>query len=385
MRNFEREVVVAIALAAFVSVNLVSVSASAGDTDVASSSRVQTLEKELAAIKRENELLREIKAARAETSALSKGAPVASGGNPRLGKPYAAARAQPNPATMPARATNAYAADLSTKAPVYKVTPANPSYNWTGFYIGANAGGAVSNSNTSIACLPQTFNLCIQTFAGATPIAALNAQFVSSAANSATFNGGSFTAGGQVGYNRQFGIFVAGVETDLNYNNLTESVSFTVPLSNPGVFTDAFTQSISHRLDWYGTSRLRLGVTPPAVDRLLIYATGGLAYGRVTSNTSMIDSQQTFVPHAGSISETRLGWTAGGGVEAAIAGHWTAKFEYLYMDLGTTNYSSQSVLAGTPIPFGGTYRADGLQTNVTTKEHILRVGLNYKFDDIIWR
>jgi hypothetical protein len=149
MRKFEIEVAV-VALAALVSVNLVPVSASADEKDV-TSTRVQTLEKQLAAINRENELLREIKAARALRSTLSKGEPVASGEEPkRPGKPYAADRAQPSPATKPGRATEAYAADLSTKAPIYRAEPfADPS-SWGGFYLGLGIGSRWTQADASV-------------------------------------------------------------------------------------------------------------------------------------------------------------------------------------------------------------------------------------------
>jgi outer membrane immunogenic protein len=178
------------------------------------------------------------------------------------------------------------------------------------------------------------------------------------------------TGGLQAGYNRQFDKYVVGIEADFNYTGVNNSatINATGPLLAPAFFPE----TISHRLDWFGTVRGRLGFTP--ADRLLLYATGGFAYGRVESSTSITFSTPgIFFPFTGSASTTRAGWTAGGGGEWAFADHWSEKLEYLYVDLGTMSY-----LSGNGNPFGFA-TPSFFQTNVTTHEHIVRVGLNYKF------
>jgi outer membrane immunogenic protein len=103
---------------------------------------------------------------------------------------------------------------------------------------------------------------------------------------------------------------------------------------------------------WLGTVRGRLGV---GLDRFLPYLTGGIAFGRVT----------TTVIGAGNASNTNLGWTAGGGLEYAFAGRWSAKVEYLYVDLD--NSTCDAACSGAT-PF-----------DVDFRSHLVRAGLNYKF------
>ena len=92
----------------------------------------------------------------------------------------------------------------------------------------------------------------------------------------------------------------------------------------------------SDKLDWFGTVRGRLGFL--ATPTFLLYGTGGLAYGRVASATV---NSFTATPdiYTGSTSTTRAGWTAGAGGEWMFAPNWSAKAEYLYVDLGTVGYN----------------------------------------------
>jgi outer membrane immunogenic protein len=121
--------------------------------------------------------------------------------------------------------------------------------------------------------------------------------------------------------------------------------------------------------------RARLGFTP--IDRLLIYGTGGLAYGEVESNTNFAEattSNVNFNNAFGSASSWRAGWTAGAGAEFAFARHWSAKIEYLYYDLGDLNYNSTLTSSNaTPTTIGITSTAD-------FKGNIVRAGINYRFD-----
>jgi outer membrane immunogenic protein len=131
---------------------------------------------------------------------------------------------------------------------------------------------------------------------------------------------------------------VAGIEADFNYSGLnkTDSRAFAQTAFGGGGLIDANTESATQRLSWLGTVRGRLGLTF-LDNRLLAFATGGFAYGRVT------DSIQTIgVPNGaagilvGASSNTvRTGWTLGGGIEYAFLANWSAKLEYLYYDLGS--------------------------------------------------
>jgi outer membrane immunogenic protein len=97
------------------------------------------------------------------------------------------------------------------------------------------------------------------------------------------------------------------------------------------------------------------------------YATGGLAYGEVNSN-------ETIAATSFSNSETLVGYTVGAGIEGAIGGNWTAKLEYLYVDLGRTT----GPFATTIPALGGGTLTSSYSSHVT--DNILRVGLNYRFN-----
>jgi outer membrane immunogenic protein len=138
-------------------------------------------------------------------------------------------------------------------------------------------------------------------------------------------------AGGlQAGYNWQIGQFVAGAETDIQAAGASDTVA-PWQFSNP----------------WFGTLRGRAGV---GLGNVLVYGTAGLAYGELTADS------------AGNLSEshTGLGWTAGAGVEVGFAPRWSAKAEWLYLDLASHNYSL-------------TATSNGLTAN------LIRLGVNYHF------
>ena len=137
--------------------------------------------------------------------------------------------------------------------------------------------------------------------------------------------------GGQAGYNWQFGQFVVGGETDFQFTDADDKFA-AWKFSNP----------------WFGTLRARAGVT---VANLLFYGTVGLAYGNLKLEN--VGSQVTE-------SHTSTGWTGGLGVEAALMGNWSARAEYLYVNLGDNNF----VLTGS---------SHSIDSNV------IRVGVNYHF------
>ncbi|HEY6256061.1 MAG TPA: outer membrane beta-barrel protein, partial [Xanthobacteraceae bacterium] len=244
----------------------------------------------------------------------------------------------------------ARAADMPVKAPVH---PAPPVYSWTGFYIGGNVGYSVARDPTSSPFFePQgPNNPCCSFFN--------NEQVNLSPAG--------VIGGGQIGFNWQVApSWVLGAEAD--FQGSAEKDSRTCILSClpiPGQ-TELFTQSI----DWFGTLRGRLGWTNGPT---LLYATGGLAYGRVT--TQLTYDRFNGAVFSGSFGEDKSGWTVGGGIETQLAGNWTVKVEYLYMDLGTT---SGTVPVITSIP-GSTFSLSGRM-----QDHVGRLGLNYKFGDPVY-
>ena len=206
----------------------------------------------------------------------------------------------------------AAAADMARPAPppaYYQKAPVVvPAYSWTGFYIGLNGGGALGSSSWD-----RTGNRNI--------------------------DGG--LVGGTVGYNWQFGQAVAGLEGDIDWADINGSTTTNCALGCKTSDT------------WLSTVRGRLGY---AADRFMPYVTGGAAFGDIRAST----------PGFSGGSSTKTGWTLGGGLEAALVSNWTAKVEYLYVDLGSFNCG---------LGCGGGLTSD----NVSFHTNLLRAGVNYRF------
>jgi outer membrane immunogenic protein len=250
---------------------------------------------------------------------------------------------------------NALAADLParpyTKAPVV----VDPAYNWTGFYVGAHLGYGWEDNRADVTTLPSP------------------AEF-----NQVPFsfnNKPSGILGGlQAGYNWQTGKFVFGVEADISATDIHGS-SRTGPifvLVPPGVALAGSTHTNTQRMDWFGTVRGRLGFTP--ANRLLVYATGGLAYGHVEATTFQeLVVGAPVLQFTGAESVTRLGWTVGAGGEWAISNNWSIKGEYLYFDLGRHTVTGLRIGPfPPPDPFA-------TQTTFQNRGSIARLGVNYKW------
>jgi outer membrane immunogenic protein len=162
--------------------------------------------------------------------------------------------------------------------------------------------------------------------------------------------------GGTAGYNAQFDrIFVFGLEGDMSWVDASGSAHQIAPF-NPN-------QTASTAEHWLATARARIGVAP--ADRWLVYATGGLAGADVEASITNANGTIAFPGE----SYVRGGWTAGGGIEAAIIGNWSAKLEYLYVGLTDHGY-----FVPTPNNPNITNRAGGVPLN----NNIVRGGINYK-------
>jgi len=226
------------------------------------------------------------------------------------------------------------AADMAVKAPM--VAPA-PVLSWTGFYVGLNAGATWDGHNGADVVSSGTFS-----GGGGNP-AIMNQGAAGATAHLSNGNGhnGGFIGGGQIGYNYQVTNWLFGIEADiqgiLGSSNFTASTSV---IANNGL--PVTTQlNASKQLDYLGTVRGRLGFL--ATPTLLLYGTGGLAYGGVNSSANISQVHQgadTFGSTAASFSETRTGWTAGAGLEWLFLPNWSAKAEYLYYDLGDVSYNA---------------------------------------------
>jgi outer membrane immunogenic protein len=256
-------------------------------------------------------------------------------------------------------AVGAAAADLPartyTKAPAMMV----PIYNWTGFYVGLNAGGAWNESNPTTTTLFPVAGYFADSSVPA--IALVGNQHV---------NRSGFTGGVTGGYNWQVNNAVLGIEADFNYFGVRGSATGTALY--PCCLASSFTINSSVSTDWLATVRGRIGFL--ATPALLLYGTGGLAVANVKANYLFTDTFAAATESA-SISTTRYGWTAGVGGEYALMNGWSIKAEYLYVDLGrTSTISNNLTLAG---PFAVPAQTFTHTVNLTS--NIGRVGINYKF------
>jgi outer membrane immunogenic protein len=255
---------------------------------------------------------------------------------------------------------SANAADLPP-APAYKapaVAPI-PYFNWSGFYIGLNAGYGWADDAVQLS--GDQFSLFLQ---GATA-----GLFPTTIAGNAQ----GYVAGGQIGWNYQAGSFVFGIEADIDATGIKNSGTVVATIGVPRTLTG------SERLDWLSTIRGRLGFTP--AERVLLYVTGGAAAGGANTSVSLTTNDLPGAPGSGcvigtcetaSFSKTLWGWSAGGGLEYAVGGNWLVRAEYLHYDLGTINITAQD-----PVFAPGTN-----VTNASThfRGEIVRGGVSYKFD-----
>ena len=278
-------------------------------------------------------------------------------------------------------ATPAFAADMPVKAPAAPM-PA-PVYNWTGWYVGVNAGASMGNANTDFNVSPVT--------CGSGCAYNLGHGF-----SDRNYPDG-FIGGGQIGYNWQYSpLIVVGLEADFQgslerqSSNLTNSLT---DFNEDGCCAVTGVTNYTTQIDWFGTVRGRLGYVW-GNGQVMSYLTGGLAYGEVKINgtntisvsclpTACSPSAQGSFSQPFNQSHVNTGWVLGYGTEGAIdfwgAHNWTWKVETLYMDLGHLN--ATGAFSGCPgnLCTVGTPNASQIATNTHFTDWILRGGLNYRF------
>ena len=231
-------------------------------------------------------------------------------------------------------AGRAAAADVAPPAPLPPSAPANyypatAPINWGGIYLGINGGYGFGSSN-----------------------------WTNAGVSTSGFTTDGALVGGTIGLNYAgYGGLMFGVEGDLDWSALKGSSS-TAACAGLGVTTGAACETQS---EWLSTARVRAGY---AFNRILIFATAGAAIG---------DFQVALNPPATFLSVgPQLGWTVGAGIEFAFTDNWTAKVEYLYVNLGTV-----SCPVGASCPQAN---AAGVSTaSVSLAESLVRAGINYKF------
>jgi outer membrane immunogenic protein len=217
------------------------------------------------------------------------------------------------------------AADLPMK-PAYRPAPIlspTPVYNWTGFYVGGNLGGAwgdleVTDVANGITTAPRA---------------------------------GGFTGGGQVGYDYQMGSWVIGIRNLINGADLRKNTPYT---------GTTFAGTVNSHVNWFDALTARAGVL--VQPNLLLYVQGGGAWTQwdVTFNTGGTQ--------VGEISGTKTGWTAGVGAEWMFVPHWSAFLEYNYVGFGTFSNAVTTCIGATC----GTWSGKANLQNVLA-------GVNYRF------
>jgi outer membrane immunogenic protein len=246
--------------------------------------------------------------------------------------------------TLALLAGAAFAADL----PVYTPTVApmmTPAYSWTGFYVGVNGGWGFAEGEVD------------HEYTGAT----FTAEFPDS--SDVDPDGGLI--GGTIGLNWQADALVFGLEGDIAWSDINGSDSFDGVIDPLGAATP-FTTATDFDMEWFATLRGRIGF---AADRVLLYATGGAAFADVSLDHEVVVGDPATATFDGSSDDTEIGWTAGGGVEFAVADNWTLKAEALYFDLGDVSVTSTD-----PLVAGESVESDLDLTGV-----VIRGGANLKF------
>jgi outer membrane immunogenic protein len=247
--------------------------------------------------------------------------------------------------------------------PAIAAPPAPVVYSWTGFYVGGNVGYSWGNANNSYS----------------EPAFGIVTGLPTSFSSSERLNG--VIGGVQAGYNWQANVnTVLGFETDIQgtgeRGSTSSSNAYTFPLSNcegACLGHGTLSQTQQAKILWFGTARGRAGILVNPTTWL--YATGGIAYGRISASGTVADTACTPSPTVACMwsygnSATNVGWTAGAGIEGAFPNsrNLTWKLEYLHVDLGTVSGN------GFDTDFGGPYR---WSTRII--DDIFRVGFNYGF------
>lgn len=243
--------------------------------------------------------------------------------------------------------------------------PAQQATNWTGGQLGSSNGVSSVNNNF---VEPGSYNCYLL-------IAALGS--CTETPFSIKDSRAGFITGVYLGYRWQMGMWVVGVEGDANYkfNGKTDGYQS----GTPAYLAPGYEEFIgSAKQTWDGSARGRLGflVNPNA----LLYVTGGLAFGEVKGSYSYRACEFVTpgcVYGAGSFSDTRVGWTIGGGVEAAIAANWKARVEYRYTDLG--NFSANVPLANNYVLACGSFCGSNARIDLGPTNQRFTFGIGFDF------
>lgn len=237
----------------------------------------------------------------------------------------------------------AFAADLGAKPPPPPYIPPPPLFTWTGIYIGGQVGvgwGAGNFNTTGFDPVTGTF---ISGTLGDRPTGVIG--------------------GAHIGYQYQINQIVLGIEGSVDGTSLSNTAFAFFPVAFGGASLTAQTSA-----DVQGSIRGKAGI---AWDRVLLYGTGGVAFGGF-NNSITLTAPNLLPPFFAttSTSNTRVGWTAGGGVQVAVTNNWWLFGEYRFSDFGTLNNGSFA-----NVPAGAFFNGDR-----RLQEHQVQGGFSYKFD-----
>lgn len=252
----------------------------------------------------------------------------------------------------------ASAADIPPRSYTKAPTMVAEVYNWTGFYVGGNVGGVWGRSS-------GTNDFLDLEEIGST---ATNPQ-ANSLRNSAVIGGI------HAGYNWQMARWVFGVEADLDWTDSHNGFCRQTSINSlPCSDNDFGFLTLNEKTEWLGSVRGRLGY---AWERLMIYGTGGAAWGKIDTSINAnclvegCGESRVTLNTTGKFSDTKVGWVAGAGVEAMLSANWIVRVEYLHYDLGgVTNTLNLRTDPSFPqdAPWSRSLRYD-----------TVRAGLSYKF------
>jgi outer membrane immunogenic protein len=245
------------------------------------------------------------------------------------------------------------AADLGMPMKAPPIAAPVPMYNWTGFYIGGNAGGGWSHDSFSVVSS-------------------------SGSAGSGSSDGNGWFGGGQIGFNYQFArSWVIGIEADADWSDVKGSESHCNTVIATGAISSCSTSSTKQ--DDFGTVRGRLGY---AINNVLLYGTGGWAWSHSATDSTITciggrcpgaSVASGFLGSAASTNASPSGWVAGGGIEWGFVPNWTLRVEYLHLQFEGIgqDFTFTNSVTGTTL-FS--------HSQASSSEDTVRVGVNYLFN-----
>lgn len=247
--------------------------------------------------------------------------------------------------TLLASATLLFAAGAANAADMVDVAPVT---DWSGFYVGVHGGYGWANFDGSADIVTGED----------TP------EFLTGFDYGQDLDGDGFFAGLQAGFNWQMDSIVLGIEGDISKSWIGADNDVALDLFGDPAIADVNVETDTS-IDWFGTARLRAGFL--ATPDLLLYATGGLAWGSVDTDVDV-----DVLGFAGDFSDgdstTHMGWTIGAGLEYAVSEAVSIKAEYLYIDLGEEDVLDVDLVTG-----------DTLEAEQDVNFHTVKAGLNFRF------